>query len=166
MNSTNMLSILVEYNKKERSRCYKCEYESKIPHDISQITENIFISDYNTARCKDACIDFDIDAILNVSGISYEPFTFNYDEVDLLDTPTENLSKGFDLVYKFLDFHISQNRKVLVHCMAGMSRSVSYVIYYLMKKEKWNFNIALEYVKARRPIANPNAGFRKQLINL
>jgi protein-tyrosine phosphatase len=50
--------------------------------------------------------------------------------------------------------------------MAGMSRSVSYVIYYLIKKEKWDFYTALEYIKTRRPIANPNAGFRKQLTNL
>ena len=66
MNEINLLSILKDdsytYASHERSRCFICAYDSTIPHDISQITDhafgmgNIFISDYNTARCKDVWI--------------------------------------------------------------------------------------------------------------
>jgi protein-tyrosine phosphatase len=53
--------------------------------------------------------------------------------------------------------------KVLVHCYAGVSRSVSVVCYHLMKSRKIPFLDALAHVQSIRPIADPNNGFREQL---
>ena len=57
-----------------------------------------------------------------------------------------------------------EKRIILVHCAAGVSRSASFVIAYLMKDEKMPFHQAIDKVKAARKWANPNTGFRKQLI--
>ena len=52
---------------------------------------------------------------------------------------------------------------VLVHCAAGVSRSCTLLISYMMKKYKYPYKKCLELVKAARPVANPNQGFVVQL---
>jgi protein-tyrosine phosphatase len=56
-----------------------------------------------------------------------------------------------------------QQGKILVHCLAGVSRSATIVIAYLMKTQNLPFEQAYEVVRQKREFANPNQGFRKQL---
>ena len=56
-----------------------------------------------------------------------------------------------------------QNRTILVHCAAGVSRSASFVIAYLMGKKNMSFDEAFEHTKERRKIIRPNSGFLEQL---
>ena len=63
------------------------------------------------------------------------------------------------------DVKINDN-KVFVHCKEGMSRSATIVIAFLMKSMNLRFDNALKYVQTRRPIVDPNPGFRKQLKEL
>ena len=65
---------------------------------------------------------------------------------------------------EFLDAARSAGGKVLVHCVQGVSRSVSVVIAYLIFKEKMNYDEAYEFVKSHRGIASPNIGFVIQLM--
>eukprot|EP00439_Symbiodinium_sp_Y106_P058631 s30_g8.t1 len=53
--------------------------------------------------------------------------------------------------------------KVLVHCHEGKSRSVSVCLAYLISRQI-PLADALTYVKSKRPIARPNAGFLRQLM--
>ena len=53
---------------------------------------------------------------------------------------------------------------VLVHCHAGVSRSASVVIGYLMYKEGLTWQEALDEVMDARPAVMPNQGFRSQLL--
>lgn len=52
---------------------------------------------------------------------------------------------------------------VLVHCHAGISRSVAIVLAYLMHMRKISVQDALNLIRSRRPIADPNSGFMHQL---
>lgn len=52
---------------------------------------------------------------------------------------------------------------VLVHCHRGVSRSASFVIGYLMKKNEFSIDEALSYVQSLRPIVQPNSAFIEQL---
>lgn len=47
----------------------------------------------------------------------------------------------------------------MVHCLAGVSRSVSLVISYFIKHRGLSFQRAFDTVKARRRIIHPNDGF-------
>ena len=52
---------------------------------------------------------------------------------------------------------------VLVHCLAGISRSVTITVAYLMYKEKLNLEEAYEYVRVKKANIAPNFNFMGQL---
>ena len=58
---------------------------------------------------------------------------------------------------------LNQKRKILIHCAAGISRSASFTIAYLMRDRGTGFQATLELVKSRRKCIFPNSGFRLQL---
>lgn len=68
-----------------------------------------------------------------------------------------------DFMQKIID-PVDPKNKILVHCYAGMSRSISIVLFYLMSRYKIPFNEALVAVKMKRNIAKPNDSFKTQLI--
>ena len=54
---------------------------------------------------------------------------------------------------------------VLVHCHKGVSRSAAIIVAFVMQdSNQLNYAQALQFVRGRRPIIWPNAGFQKQLI--
>eukprot|EP00471_Norrisiella_sphaerica_P012688 CAMPEP_0184496842 /NCGR_PEP_ID=MMETSP0113_2-20130426/35026_1 /TAXON_ID=91329 /ORGANISM="Norrisiella sphaerica, Strain BC52" /LENGTH=267 /DNA_ID=CAMNT_0026883669 /DNA_START=82 /DNA_END=885 /DNA_ORIENTATION=- len=55
---------------------------------------------------------------------------------------------------------------VLVHCEAGISRSATTVITYLMKHEGMRLREAYELVKKKKENVGPNIGFFRQCIKL
>lgn len=69
-----------------------------------------------------------------------------------------------EIAYHFINNLTFSNKNILVHCMAGISRSVSLVIYYLMKKYNMSYITALDIIKNKRIIANPNDSFKLQLL--
>lgn len=82
--------------------------------------------------------------------------------IPLFDGPNQPITQCFDQVYEFIE----ENRKttnVVVHCAAGVSRSVALAISYIMRKYGYDFDTALLMVRNRRKVASPNYGFQKQL---
>jgi len=53
--------------------------------------------------------------------------------IDLEDTQKEQIYNFFNTTYHFIDNNL-RSTNVLVHCMAGVSRSATIVIAYIMKK--------------------------------
>jgi dual specificity MAP kinase phosphatase len=58
-----------------------------------------------------------------------------------------------------------KNGKVLVHCQAGISRSPTIVIAYLMKIKNLTHDSAYHLVKSKRGIIEPNIFFVSQLFD-
>lgn len=69
-----------------------------------------------------------------------------------------------EVAYHFINNSQLLKKNILIHCMAGISRSVSMVVYYFMKKQHMTFEEALNFIKNKRTIANPNYSFKQQLM--
>jgi len=74
------------------------------------------------------------------------------------DIESYNISKHFDDTYEKIENNLKQG-SVLVHCAAGVSRSATTVIAYLMKHNEWSFQKAFNLVRRKRKIICPNDGF-------
>ncbi|XP_050300754.1 dual specificity protein phosphatase 22-like [Anthonomus grandis grandis] len=79
------------------------------------------------------------------------------------DTPDQNLTQYFSLCNDFIHAARLRDGNVLIHCLAGMSRSVTVAVAYIMSVTTLNWKDALKVVRAGRNVANPNLGFLKQL---
>lgn len=64
-----------------------------------------------------------------------------------------------------LDEALSQNCGVLVHCLAGVSRSVTVTVAYLMQKRHLSLNDAYDLVKRKKSNISPNFNFMGQLLD-
>jgi protein-tyrosine phosphatase len=106
----------------------------------------------------------------------YKNNNIDYYYLYLNDLPTENISQYFDESFHFINNHISNGNNVLVHCRAGVSRSATLVLNYIIRNIYYmnhSHNIqpesvvdyALKIVRNKRQVVNPNIGFIKQLIN-
>lgn len=58
---------------------------------------------------------------------------------------------------------IKNNKNILVHCHAGLSRSATIVCAYLIRKNGWSCEEAVSFVKKKRNRIRPNEGFIKML---
>jgi hypothetical protein len=85
-----------------------------------------------------------------------------YHRIVVQDSRYADLSRHFDAACDFI--HAYRAKRVLVHCQAGISRSATICIAYLMKHFGLFLDAAYMAVKGARKIICPNIGFMKQLI--
>ena len=98
--------------------------------------------------------------VMNQDGPNYKSEDgFIHKKIAIIDLSNQNIIKYFGECLNF----INGEEKVLVHCMAGASRSATIVVAYLMWKEKMKYKDAMDFVKQKRFIIYPNFGFRDQL---
>jgi len=84
--------------------------------------------------------------------------------VKAADVPEFKLNEFFKDCFKFIHEHRVKGHSVLVHCMAGISRSATIVIGYLMTVYPTiNFEAAFARVRKIRKVVRPNDGFLEQL---
>lgn len=148
---------------------------------MNQITDHIYLGSYTALSGQKSFAEKGITHVLSLlsgevapsittfggqSGTAlYENFTRGYTtlRIDIDDVEDENIMQYFDQTNKFISEAISSGGIVFVHCMAGVSRSTTAVCAYLMKQNFWSASEALEFVKSKRSVANPNESFYKQL---
>lgn len=76
--------------------------------------------------------------------------------------PSETLRRALE----WMDSITNSGHSVLVNCAAGVSRSSSLVIAYLISRMGMTFDQALATCRAGRPQSQPNPGFESQLRRL
>lgn len=80
------------------------------------------------------------------------------------DTPEENIGRYFDEVADLLEANRRVGRRSMVHCLAGVSRSATLVLAYLLKYTTFSLHQAFAHLHSTRACIRPNMGFLRQLI--
>lgn len=133
---------------------------------LSRITNNLFLGSYEDSKNYDCLKCNNIKYIVNLScHPNPYPDCFEYLKIDMNDLPDQNIEKYFDYVSKWINDKIQSGNNVLVNCFAGISRSSTFVIAYLVMYKGYTLVDAYKHVKNRRSIIEPNIGFQKQLID-
>lgn len=99
------------------------------------------------------------------SFFAHQPSTgIHYHNLPIEDSIQQPLLPFIHSAIRFLEYFILEKGQcVLVHCAAGISRSASVVIAFVMKHKQWSFQQAHDYVKDARNLASPNIRFRQEL---
>ncbi len=71
------------------------------------------------------------------------------------DHDSFDISKYFNQSINFIHDCL-QKTNILVHCLAGVSRSVSLVLAYLIKHKNMSYEVAYQTVKSKRKIVKFN----------
>lgn len=83
--------------------------------------------------------------------------------VPALDKPETDLLSHLDGCVAFIGQARAEGRAVLVHCHAGVSRSVAIITAFMMKTDQLTFEKAYENLQTIKPKAKMNEGFEWQL---
>ncbi|XP_066505549.1 protein phosphatase Slingshot homolog 3 isoform X2 [Hoplias malabaricus] len=131
----------------------------------SKILDYLYLgSEWNAANF-DELQKNNVGYILNVTREidNFFPESFTYMNIRVYDVEATDLLSHWNNTYMFINEARKSGQTVLVHCKMGVSRSASTVIAFLMKQQGWPLEHALNHVRERRPIVQPNEGFLKQL---
>ena len=132
-------------------------------NDMDEIENNLYLGNFTASENIQQLKDLGIKKVLSVIDINdfpdYKSEDIIHKKVDVSDFESQNIIQYFGECLNF----IKGEEKVLVHCMAGASRSATIVIAYVMWINKMKYEDVLNFVMLLRPIVYPNNGFREQL---
>eukprot|EP00210_Caulerpa_lentillifera_P000657 g634.t1 len=87
------------------------------------------------------------------------PSRFDHLRIELPDIPTADISVHFNSVYEHIEAARDSGHAVLVHCGAGVSRSATLCVAYLMRRFSWGAVKARNHVLEKRRKISINEGF-------
>ncbi len=156
--------------------------EQQSKNSISKITDNIYISGYligknisylknnNFTHIINCCVGSSLNSSDNNDTNNeslkqlYERNNIKYLSLFLRDDPEADIFYHFLKIINFLESDEEiPNKKILFHCIEGVSRAPAMVAGYLMWKKKYKFNDVIELIKSRRNCVDINLGFNIQL---
>ncbi|CAI8002484.1 Dual specificity protein phosphatase 1 [Geodia barretti] len=102
-----------------------------------------------------------VTAVLNVSHNCPSLFQsqLQYMEIRVPDTYQADLLARLDEAFLFIDGVKASGGRVLVHCHAGVSRSATVCMAYVMKTLNYDLRSAYDFVKSKRSCVSPNLHF-------
>ncbi|XP_075060386.1 dual specificity protein phosphatase 10 [Mixophyes fleayi] len=136
--------------------------------ELTPILPFLFLGNEHDAQDLEKMQRMNIGYIVNVTThlplFHYEKGIFNYKRLPATDSNKQNLRQYFEEAFEFIEEAHQCGKGLLIHCQAGVSRSATIVIAYLMKHTRMTMTDAYKFVKGKRPIISPNLNFMGQLL--
>ncbi len=132
-----------------------------------QILPHLYLGCRKAATSLPSLKEHGITRVLNVTSSvpnQFEREGFTYKQIKVEDSHDVNMMQYLPEAFRFIEDAKDSGAKVLVHCHAGMSRSVTVIIAYLMKHYEHTLDSAYEFVKERKSDISPNFSFMGQLL--
>lgn len=138
-----------------------------VPQEMLPV-KGLFLGSVQSSFNREFLKEHNVTTILTVSDKIKPPFPdeFKYELIEIRDDDETNIKPAFRKGIKLIDLVLGNNEGILVHCAAGVSRSASVVIAYVMHKLKIPYEKALPVVRSHRPCVTPNSEFAIQLREL
>ncbi|KAL3269683.1 hypothetical protein HHI36_008743, partial [Cryptolaemus montrouzieri] len=147
------------------NRPYGYVVDNKPDDKPAKILNHLYLGSQDCCK-KEILEEHHITNVLSV-GIQapcvYDGITYHF--LNCLDLPETNIWEIIKNSVSVIRNSVMKCENILVHCNAGVSRSASIVIGYLILEQKFDYVDAFDYVHSIRPCIKPNEGFLKQLRN-
>ncbi|XP_023284480.1 dual specificity protein phosphatase 22 [Seriola lalandi dorsalis] len=131
---------------------------------ISKVLPDLYLGNFKDARDRELLARHNITHILSIHDTAapiLEEMTYLC--ISAADHSKQNLIQYFRDSIMFIHESRLKGEGCLVHCVAGVSRSVTLVVAYIMTVTGCGWVESLAAVRAARPCAGPNLGFLRQL---
>ncbi|MBN3272203.1 DUS16 phosphatase, partial [Polyodon spathula] len=131
------------------------------------ILPHLYLGSQKDVLNKDLMAQNGITFVLNASNSCPKPDFISeshFMRIPVNDNYCEKLLPWLDKTNGFIDKAKVSNCRVIVHCLAGISRSATIAIAYIMKTMSLSSDDAYRFVKDRRPSISPNFNFLGQLL--
>uniref|UniRef100_A0A8C5RB00 protein-tyrosine-phosphatase n=1 Tax=Laticauda laticaudata TaxID=8630 RepID=A0A8C5RB00_LATLA len=136
--------------------------------ELTPILPFLFLGNEHDAQDLEKIQRLNIGYVINVTThlplYHYEKGLFSYKRLPATDSNKQNLRQYFEEAFEFIEEAHQCGKGLLIHCQAGVSRSATIVIAYLMKHTRMTMTDAYKFVKGKRPIISPNLNFMGQLL--
>ncbi|XP_043937694.1 dual specificity protein phosphatase 22-A-like [Protopterus annectens] len=131
---------------------------------MSKILDGLFLGNIRDSEDKETLAKNGITHILSVYN-SAKPVLedMTYLCIQASDSSNQNLIQHFKECITFIHECRLHGGGCLVHCLAGVSRSTTVLVAYLMTVSKFGWEDCIAAVKAIRSYVGPNFGFQQQL---
>lgn len=138
---------------------------------MSEVAPNLFVSNWVSSvdetllnrRRITRIICINQDGKLPEHERMYKRLGINHYHFYLHDLPDAPIGLILNRTFTLINEEIERGGRVLVHCRAGISRSVTVAAAYMMRKNRMTATQAIEQIRVVRPVAWPNHGFRRTL---
>ncbi|KAL8599014.1 hypothetical protein ACOMHN_006823 [Nucella lapillus] len=133
---------------------------------IAEITDHLYLSSaaaIKKEKVRSLGITLIINATVDIPNLKMANVETMQITVD--DLPSARIHLYFDRCADKIHQVARMRGKALVHCVAGVSRSASLCMAYLMKYQHMPLDQAYRHCKRLRPFVHPNVGFFKQLVD-
>lgn len=132
---------------------------------IDKVIDGLYVGGFMGANNKEALREHGITHVLAIhdSAKAEFPEDFEYKCIKVADSSSSDLTVYFADCVDFIHKCRLKGGSAYVHCAAGISRSVTITVMYLMTVSSFSFEESLTVVQYCREMANPNYGFRLQL---
>lgn len=139
--------------------------------NVDEIVENLYLGGITAAYETENLVEQGIRAVVCcVRETEFPSYDFNkqihYFRVDVEDVSIEPIEYFWPEAIQFIHEHHSKGLPVFVHCRAGVSRSASTVIAYLVSQLGFTLKDAFLLAHKKRPVVTPNLGFMDKLCEL
>lgn len=133
---------------------------------MNRVLPGLYVGNFRDAKDSEQLKAYKITHIVSIHDFAKKlRDDIEYKCVLASDTPEQNLAQFFPECNDFIHEARVKGGNVLVHCLAGVSRSVTVTAAYMMTVTNFGWRDCLNAIRGARSYANPNFGFQRQLQN-
>ena len=122
---------------------------------MSLIIPNLFLGDFEASQDLEAMLEHNISHIVSILARDHFLVPTNNHLLISLNDGHPFTKKQLEEGVAFIKSALGKNEGVLVHCMAGISRSSTLVSAFLMKELKYTPQQVINFIREKREIIDP-----------